>query len=414
MTSSNNKHILILNHHASSPNVGGGARHYELGEFLSSKKYYVSIVSSSYSKSKNRYHYDEEIKIETYNQYFNFIYLKTKPPFGSTLNRFRNYLDYMNKAYKYREYYKNPDVVIASSVHPLAWSAGYKISRKYNAKFVVEVRDLWPLSMYEDFSGITRKGVFSFFEYFERKYYNLADKIITTAPYAYEYIEEKYAINRDKVVNIPHGIDIKNFDRNLQKSEHNLPQDLKKILDNYFCITYTGSLSQSEGLETLVEAAKHLQKYEEIKIVIVGGGSEKEKLKNEIQQNKLNNVTMFDKVDRDLVPLILKKSKVLFCGLKDRKVFKYGISKNKFYDYMAASKPIIFASNVRGSIISKAEAGITIPPGDPKNLADNIVNLYKNINTLGVKYGENGRHYVEKNHTVNTISGQFLEVIEES
>jgi len=118
-----------------------------------------------------------------------FVRFKTKPAYRSTIGRFLNYIDYKRKASRYDNFVIEPDVVIASSVHPLAWVAGYKLAQKYNAKFIVEVRDLWPLSMYEDFSGLIRKAVFGYFESLERKYYNLADSIITTAPYAYEYME---------------------------------------------------------------------------------------------------------------------------------------------------------------------------------------------------------------------------------
>ena len=143
-------------------------------------------------------------------------------------------------------------------MHPLAWVAGYKLSRRYNAKFIVELGS-WLLSMYEDFSGIIRKIVFSFFESLERKYYNLADAIITTAPYAYEYMEEKYGIDRNKVFHIPHGLDISEFDKNTELEEKVLGDELRQVLDNNFCVTYTGSLSKSEGLPAFVESAKYLK-----------------------------------------------------------------------------------------------------------------------------------------------------------
>lgn len=95
----------------------------------------------------------------------------------------------------------------------------------------------------------------------------------------------------------------------------------------------------------------------------------------------------------------------------ERKVFKYGISKNKFYDYMAAGKPIVFASNVRDSLIDKAKAGVTIAPGNPENLAYVLKDIYNNFKTLGKQYGENGRRYVEKYHDLNRIASSFLEVI---
>lgn len=404
--------IVILNHHASAPDTGGGGRHYELAKLLSEKGHDITVIASSYAGRKGQYYFPEEISSKKFNDNFTFVRLKTKPAYKNTFTRFMNYNDYKLKASKYDNFEVAPDVIIASSVHPLAWIAGYKLSKKYNAKFIVEVRDLWPLSMYEDLSGLIRKVVFTYFEALERKYYRLADAIITTAPYAYEYMEEKYNINRDKVFHIPHGLDIDEFDKNLKLKDDILDNRLNKLLENNFCVTYTGALSKSEGLPTLVQAAKYLRDIDDMKIVIIGSGSERQKLEHIIENENLDNVVMIENQPQNTIPLTLKKSDILFCGLMERKVFKYGISKNKFYDYMAAGKPIVFASSVRGSLIDKARAGITIKPHEPENLANTIRYIYNNIDTLGKQYGRNGREYVEKYHTVEKITSSFLEVID--
>ncbi|HLR36293.1 MAG TPA: glycosyltransferase family 4 protein [Tissierellales bacterium] len=411
MNSNKKYNIMILNHHASSPDVGGGGRHYEIGKLLSENGHKVTIIASSYAQGKKVYRFPQEIVMKKLNDDFSFVWLKTKPAYKNTFTRFINYIDYMRKASKFHTFEEPPNVIIASSVHPLAWVAGYELSQKYNAKFIVEVRDLWPLSMYEDFDGFIRDVVFKFFERLEEKYYNLASSIITTAPFAYEYMEEMYGIDKEKVVHIPHGIDIDKFDENIQQSDDILDQELNNVLNNYFCITYTGSLSKSEGLDTFVKAARYLKEYEDIRIVIVGNGKEKENLIEIINKESLTNVIMFDRIERDSVPLVLKKSDILLCGLMERKAFDYGISKNKFYDYMAAEKPIIFASNVRGSLIDEAKAGITIRPNDPRKLSESILYLYNNMGTLGKEYGENGRKYVEKYHTTEKVAQDFMKVI---
>lgn len=404
--------IVILNHHASAPETGGGGRHYEIAKTLSEQGHNVSVLVSSYNSSKKEYKYNEVVKETKFNEMFKFVSFKTKPAYTNIIGRFLNYIDYKNKTSKYDNFNNNPGVIIASSVHPLAWISGYKLAKKYNSKFIVEVRDLWPLSMYEDFSGITRKIVFSYFESLERKYYALADAIITTAPFAYEYMEEKFGTDKNKVHYIPHGLDIDEFDKSSQLGDEILDKELSKVLNNNFCVTYTGSLSKSEGLPTFIESAKYLKDINELKLVVVGSGSEKEVLENIIKKEDLDNVIMIDRQPRETMALTLKKSDILFCGLMEREAFKYGISKNKFYDYMAAKKPIIFASSVRGSLIDKAKGGVTIKPGDPQNLANNIRKIYEKIDTIGKQYGEKGRVYVEKNHTNKRIAEQFLNVIE--
>jgi len=404
--------IVILNHHATAPDTGGGGRHFKIANYLSNQDFNFTILASSYDRSKKKYFFDKELVTKKFNDNLKFVRFKTKPAYNNILSRFLNYHDYKRKAARYSDFKGEPDVIIASSVHPLAWVAGYKLSRKYGAKFIVEVRDLWPLSLYEDFSSIIRKFVFYYFERFEKKYYRKADAIITTAPYAYEYMKEKYDIDEEKVFHIPHSINIDKFDKYKTTKENCLSEKVDRILDDNFCVTYTGSLTKSEGLSTLVKAGKYLSGIDRLKIVIVGGGDEKERLKNIIESKKLNNVIMIDKQPKEFIPPILNKSEILFCGLIDRKVFKYGISKNKFYEYMAAQKPIIFASNVRDSLIDKAESGITIEPHKPEKLADTIKYLYNNIDTKAQNYASNGRDYVEKYHTISNIAKKLIKVIE--
>jgi len=404
--------IIILNHHAQTPDQGGGVRHYELAKALSESGHKVSVVASSYENATREYYSPENTSIQQINDNFNFIRLKTTPAYASTFGRLINCYDYMLRASILDCFGCRPDVVIASSVHPLAWVAGYRLSRKYDAKFIVEVRDLWPLGLHEDFEGILRALVFKYLEGLESKYYNAADAIVTTAPFAYEYIEEKYGIRRDKIYHIPHGLDIDEFDSSASLSEEILDPGLCKVLDSYFCVTYTGSLSRSEGLSTFVQSAKYLKDLSDVKLVIVGSGNIQEQLERIVDEEDLSNVFMLPVQPRGSIPLTLKKSEILFCGLIDRKVFEYGISKNKFYDYMAAIKPIVFASSVRGSLIDIAECGITTKPGDPEEIANAIRYIHNNIDTVGKDYGTNGRIYVEQYHTVERIAEQFLEVIQ--
>lgn len=401
--------VLIINHHAGSPDSGGGGRHYELGDFLSKKGFKVTILASSYNNATKQYLVDSKIYEKQFNKNFNIIRYKTKPKYKTILGRFINYINFKNIVNKYNN--NHPDIIVASSVHPLTWISGYNLAKKYNSKFIVEVRDLWPLSMYEDLSGLVRKIVFSYFNFLEKKYYSLADAIITTAPYANEYMQNKYKINSNKIFHIPHGIDLKEFDYNSENKDILLDISLDQVLKNYFCVTYTGSLSKSEGLDAFIRSFGFL-KNTNVKYVIVGSGAEENNLKSLVQKKEERNILFFERQERNTIPKTLKKSKILFTGLIDRQAFKYGISKNKFYDYMAAGKPTVFASNVRGSLIDQSDSGITVPSNDPKAIAKAIDLIYDDYSNLMVRYGKNGRLFVEKYHTNKVIGKKFINVFD--
>src|SRR5690625_2460149 len=351
------KNIVIINHHASIPKYGGGGRHHQFAEELSKRGYNITLVSSSFSQGTGEYQHSEKMRSDKLNENYTFLSIKTSPTYKSDMKkRLFNYLDFTKKT-KRLEFRQNPDVVIASSVHPFTWIAGYKLARKYNAKFVVEVRDLWPLSLYEDLNKLLRPFIFKYFSNIEKKYYNLADSIIVTAPNAHKYISEKYKVNKNKIFHIPHSIDLETFDVNKNKE---ITEEINKVLNEKFCITYTGALSKSEGLENFLYISNRFKTNENIIFLIIGSGTEKDRLLNLYRELNLNNVHFFEKLPREQIPAILSKSSVLFTGLIERKAFIYGISKNKFYDYMAAAKPVIFMANVDDSVIETAKCGLVI------------------------------------------------------
>jgi hypothetical protein len=58
-------------------------------------------------------------------------------------------LDYYFNVKKACKQYPRPDVIIGSSVHPLACVAAIHLSKRYSCKNIVEIRDLWPESIVE-------------------------------------------------------------------------------------------------------------------------------------------------------------------------------------------------------------------------------------------------------------------------
>lgn len=401
------KNILIINHHATIPKYGGGGRHHQFSSELSNRGYNVNLIASSYQHGRGEYLHESRIVEDVINKCYKFTMIKSTPDYKNNLiKRLLNYVNFTHKV-KNIELDVKPDVIIASSVHPFTWIAGYKLAKKYQARFVVEVRDLWPLSLYEDLNGLVRHFVFMYFNRLEKKYYNLADSIIVTAPNAHKYMNAKYKVDTNKIHFIPHSIDLEEFDRNVDRA---IIKPIKKLLDQYFCITYTGSLSKSEGLENLLYIADNLKCIPEIKFLIIGSGSEQEALTRLKEELELDNVFMFDRLPREDVPPILQRSSVLFAGLMERKAFAYGISKNKFYDYMAAEKPVIFMSNVEDSAIEKAECGYVIKNHSVNDAVKKIKQIYYNKNMYNL-FANNAREYVEKHHTIKRVTDQFIKAL---
>ena len=56
-------------------------------------------------------------------------------------------------------------------------------------------------------------------------------------------------------------------------------------------------------------------------------------------------------------------------------LYRFGISMNKLFDYLAAERPIVIASGAANNPVAEAGAGLTVPPGEPQALAQAIAQI---------------------------------------
>jgi len=400
------KSIWIFNHYAITPDLPGGTRHFDFGKELVKRGYKVTIFASSFHhsllKETKEYKKDKFI-VEEYDG-VRFVWLKTFPYSGNDWRRVINMLSYSIRAYKVvrKLNIEKPDIIIGSSVHLFTVFTVYLLSKKYKTPFIMEVRDLWPQTLID--MGMSKWHPFVILlGIIEKFLYRRADKIITLLPKANEYIE-KLDVPKDKIVWIPNGVDLERFNFN---EDNNL-----KLDKSSFVITYAGAIGRANNLDVLVEAAEILKKdYPEIKFLLVGDGPEKERLVMIVKEKNLNNIEFNRIVPKNEVAKILYKSDALILLLRNAPFYKYGISLNKLFDYLASGKPIIFSSNSINNPVEEAKAGITVPPDDPKKLAEAIIVLYKMPEEKIVEMGINGRSYVEKYYSINILVDKLESVI---
>ena len=403
------KNIWIFNHYAITPDLPGGTRHFDFGKELVKRGYNVTIFASSF-------HYSllKEIKEYKKNSYIiedydgvRFVWIKTFPYSRNDWRRVINMLSYSIRSYKVAKKIniEKPDIIIGSSVHLFAVFIAYLLSQKYKTPFIMEVRDLWPQTLID--MGVSKWHPFVILlGILEKFLYKKADKIIVLLPKANEYIEN-LGISPEKIVWIPNGVDLERFNFDIECID-------LRIDKKNFVITYTGAIGKANNLDTLLETARILKdNYPEIKFLLVGNGTEKERLIQIAKENNLKNVEFRDPVPKNEIAKIINKSDVLILLVRDSPLYKYGISFNKLFDYLASGKPIIFSSNSINNPVEEAKAGITVPPDNPQALADAIIRLYKIPPEERKRMGDNGKKYVEKYYSMPVLVDRLEKIFKE-
>jgi glycosyltransferase involved in cell wall biosynthesis len=262
----------------------------------------------------------------------------------------------------------------------------------------MEVRDLWPQTLID--MGMSRWHPFIvLLGYLEKLLYKEADKIITLLPDAHRYIEQ--FVDRDKIVWIPNGVAIENI-------QYTEPTDNEK-----FTVLYAGAIGEANNLINLILVADALREEDKIVFKIVGNGARKVHLLNEIKRLKLTNISIEEAVSKHDMSALLSSANVLFFSLKDSPVFKYGISSNKLFDYMAAGRPVLFATNASNNPIKEAVGGITVTPSSIVELKDAIIKLFNLGLSENINLGKNNRRYVEKNYAINILVKKLERTLKE-
>lgn len=402
------KKVWLINYYSYPPGTSNWRRHFDLAKELINKKFQIDIIAGSYVHDRQKHLLDKDEKVRIQNYSGINYHILNGISYRSSIKRIISMIEFMIKVFFYEKEIDNkPDIIYCSCPHPFNGLISLYLSKKYKAKFLLEIRDLWPETWVEMGAISRRSLIYKIFFLIEKKLYVKADKIVTLMPEAYKYIE-KLGINKEKVEYISNGIDLEEFDQNV------LTETTEIVINKQeFNIFYTGAHGKANCLERVLDVAELLRDNKMIKFHLVGDGPEKNFLNEIVFKKKLDNVKFYSSVRKEKIPSILKKADCLIVVSKKSNLYKYGISFNKIFEYMASKKPIIFSGNVINDIVKESKSGISVEAENSLEIKKAILKIY-NLNTQEREIlGENGRKYVEENFSTKSLAKKLEKVLGE-
>jgi glycosyltransferase involved in cell wall biosynthesis len=398
--------LLIINHYANIPSEPGGTRHFDLAKNLIKLGWDVTIVASSVNhfNSQDRLRSSLKSKIEVY-EGIKFLWIKTNRYFGNSLGRIINILAFTLR-FPISVFRRGIefDIAIGSTVHPFAALFALYFTKFKKKKFIFEIRDLWPETLIE-MGAIKRQSLISkFFFKIESTLLYKSDHVISVLPNILEYTD-KLGISQNKVTWVSNFSNLPNYTE-LQKSAGG---------NNRFIFMYLGSLGQANGIETIIEAIK-IAASEKLNIVlkVYGDGPLKENLKKENEDLiKQNYLEFNDSVKKHFIPSIAEEADCFILHFLDKpKLYKYGISPNKIFEYMSLARPIIFAGNVPNNYILESGCGISVKPECSASLFNAIKTITMSNQIELSKMGQNGREFIEKSFSAKIMAAKLNSILE--
>ena len=413
------KNIWLWNHYATDMYKDEGGRHYWFAENLIKKGYETTIFCA------NTYHNKEEY-IDTKNKKYTtdilnnipFVFVKTVPAHGNGIDRVKNmvlfYKNIFSVAKEYSKQTKKPDVIVASSVHPLTMLAGIQIAKKFKVPCICEVRDLWPEAIFAFNKSRENSILGKILVAGEHWIYKNADALIFTKEGDTDYIKEKKwdieqggDIDLNKCHYINNGIDFEQF---INGSKNNIIED-EDLESDKFNVIYTGAIRPVNNVGNLLDTAKLLKEYKDIQFLIYGDGNQKEQLEERIKNENITNVKMKGFINKQYIPYILSKSSVNILNYSASQYnWSRGNSSNKLFEYMASGRPVISTVKMGYCIIDKYKCGISIENSTPEDLAKAILKI-KNIDKE--EYNDLSQNAIKgsKEFDFKVLTGKLISII---
>jgi glycosyltransferase involved in cell wall biosynthesis len=180
-----------------------------------------------------------------------------------------------------------------------------------------------------------------------------------------------------------------------------------------FIVGYAGTLGKANALDELFEAAVDLEKTNpEIEFVFIGDGP----MKADYMQRyrSLPNVKFLASVKKNELQPYLKQMDLVVNTWLDKPIYRFGISPNKWMDYMLAAKPILVAFNGYRCIIEEAGCGKFVAAENKDAIRNGILEFAAMSPEQRKEMGENGRKYLLENLTYKQLAKELYNFIREN
>jgi glycosyltransferase involved in cell wall biosynthesis len=391
-------------------------RHYWFAENLIKEGYKPTIfcASTNHFSDNNIDTNEKQYSTDSVND-IPFVFVKTPEYKGNGKKRIVNmisfYIGLFKTAKMYAELNGKPDLILASSVHPLTLVAGIKVAKKFGVPCICEVRDLWPESIVA-YGSLKRNSAIAKLLYQGEKWiYKKANSVIMTWEGGSQYISDQgwdNQIDLNKVKHISNGVIIDSFDSN---SQENKIADSDLDDKNYKNLVYAGSIRKVNNLGLLLDSAKIIQKCnEKIRFLIYGSGDEREILEKRCIEEGITNVIFKGRVEKKMVPSILKRSYANILHNSSTSLDKYGQSQNKFFEYLAAGRCVIQTYTTGYSILEKYKCGVSASSQNPDEVAKTILKVCSEDENIE-QMGQNARR-TAYNFDFKRLTSKLIEIIE--
>lgn len=318
------------------------------------------------------------------------------PRVYSRISIIRNYLSFHSTAKRFVRHFKEEfDAVLSISLSPvISISPALLYAKKHKVPCVLYCQDLWPESTIVTHAVKKNSLMYKVLFKWSKSIYERCDRIVISSPSFKEYFEKELNI-KDKVFNVVNQ-------PILNSTKHSEPI----IFSNAHNLIYAGNIGKIQLTDLLVEAMKYV-KTEDVKLHLMGMGSELSQIKEKIINDNLQDKVIYEGAyPIEKAEAYYVNADALIVSLKDEGYVGKTIP-NKAIQYMKYGRPLlVVAKGDTYDTLSKAK-GAVFASEDPKDIARAIDELC----ALKEKdqFGLNNKKYFEEHFTTEKLTQLLLD-----
>lgn len=184
----------------------------------------------------------------------------------------------------------------------------------------------------------------------------------------------------------------------------------KNNVSRKFSVLFWGNFIPLQGIEYIINAAKILEKFSDIKFIIIGDGQTKKDILNLAEDLKIKNTTFLSRLPLEELPSYIKEADICL-GIFGNTGKAKRVIPNKVYEAVAMGKPVISGdSPAIREVFTDRKDILLCKMADSKDLADKILEL-KNNPELREKIAKGEHETFKRKFAPRVIVNEILKAV---
>ena len=278
-----------------------------------------------------------------------------------------------------------------------------RVKKRCGCRSYLMLKDIFPQNAVD--LGMMKRGslLHKLFRRKEERLYQISDRIGCMSPANCEYvIRHNPSVDQNKVELCPNAVEpielpeLSQAERNELLSKFAIPTDKTLFI-------YGGNLGKPQGIDFLLKVVETNEKNSNSHIVIVGSGTEYNRIAQWFIEHKPSNATLLSALPKNEYDRLIRACQVGLIFLDPR--FTIPNFPSRLLSYLENSMPVLLATDANtdmGRIAEREGFGLWAQSGDLKKFKDNMTMLANDKERL-TSMGRKGKKFLLDNYTVNHV-----------